>query len=55
MKISNKNFVNKINANYGIIIIESVDSISRDGLDTPTYIIHCKNSNNSVQLKVGAF
>ena len=32
-----------------IIIIESVDSISRDGPDTPTYIIHYKKRNNSEQ------
>ena len=36
-------------------IIESVDSISRAGLDTPICIIHYKNCNNSVQLKVGAY
>ena len=28
-------------------IIESVDSISRDGPDTPIYVIHCKKPNNS--------
>ena len=28
---------------YNIIIIESVDSISRDGPDTPIYIIHYKS------------
>ena len=32
-----------------IIIIESVDSISRDGPDTPIYIIHYKKRNNSEQ------
>ena len=31
------------------IIIESVDSISRDGPDTPIYIIHYKKRNNSEQ------
>ena len=36
-------------------IIESVDSISRDGPNTPICVIHYKNCNNSVQLKVGAF
>ena len=35
--------------------IESVDSISRAGPDTPICIIHYKNCNNSVQLKVGAY
>ena len=30
-------------------IIESVDSISRDGPDTPIYIIHYKKQNNSEQ------
>ena len=30
-------------------IIESVDSISRDGPDTPIYIIHYKKRNNSEQ------
>ena len=32
-----------------IHIIESVDSISRDGPDTPIYIIHYKKRNNSEQ------
>ena len=32
-----------------ITIIESVDSISRDGPDTPIYIIHYKKRNNSEQ------
>ena len=31
-------------------IIESVDSISRDGPDTPIYVIHCKKPNNSAQI-----
>ena len=26
-------------------IIESIDSISRDGTDTPIYVIHYKHSN----------
>ena len=30
-----------------LFIIESVDSISRDGPDTPTYVIHYKKLNNS--------
>ena len=34
---------------YQIVIIESVDSISRDGPDTPIYIIHDKKRNNSEQ------
>ena len=29
------------------IIIESVDSISRDGPDTPIYVIQYKKPNNS--------
>ena len=28
-----------------LIIIESVDSISRDGPDTPIYVIHYKSPN----------
>ena len=28
-------------------IIESVDSISRDGMDTPIYVIHYKHPNIS--------
>ena len=32
-----------------LLIIESVDSISRDGPDTPIYIIHYKKRNNSEQ------
>ena len=32
-----------------LVIIESVDSISRDGPDTPIYIIHYKKRNNSEQ------
>ena len=44
VNIENKHFIN----NY-IIIIESVDSISRDGPDTPIYIIHYKKRNNSEQ------
>ena len=31
--------------------IESVDSISRDGQDTPIYIIHNKTPKSSVQLQ----
>ena len=37
------------------IIIESVDSISRDGPDTPIYIIHYKKRNNSEQEKFKRF
>ena len=37
------------------IIIESVDSISRDGPDTPIYIIHYKKRNNSKEVKFKAF
>ena len=33
------------------LIIESVDSISRDGPDIAIYVIHYKNLNNSEQLK----
>ena len=33
-------------------IIESIDSISRDGPDTPIYIIHYKKRNNSEQVKL---
>ena len=33
------------------VIIESVDSISRDGPDIAIYVIHYKNLNNSEQLK----
>ena len=40
-----------VEAYYGIII-ESVDSISRDGPDTPIYIIHYKKQNNSEQVKL---
>ena len=35
-----------------IIIIESVDSISRDSLDTPIYIIHYKRRNNLEQINI---
>ena len=35
-----------------IYIIESIDSISRDGPDTPIYIIHYKKQNNSKQVKL---
>ena len=35
----------------GLLIIESVDSISRDGPDIAIYVIHYKNLNNSEQLK----
>ena len=38
-----------------LLIIESVDSISRDGPDTPIYIIHYKKRNNSEQEKFKAF
>ena len=38
-----------------VVIIESVDSISRDGLDTPIYIIHYKKRNNSKKVKFNAF
>ena len=34
---------------FFILVIESVDSISRDGPDTPIYIIHYKKRNNSEQ------
>ena len=34
----------------GTIIIESVDSISRDGMDTSIYIIHYKHPNISEQI-----
>ena len=34
-----------------LLIIESVDSISRDGPDIAIYVIHYKNENNSEQLK----
>ena len=34
-----------------IIIIESVDSVSRDGPDTPIYVIHNKSPKSSVQLQ----
>ena len=34
-----------------IYIIESVDSISRDGPDIAIYVIHYKYINNSEQLK----
>ena len=34
-----------------VIIIELVDSISRDGPDIAIYVIHYKNINNSEQLK----
>ena len=41
---------------YVIIIIQSVDSISRDGPDTPIYnIIHYKKRNSSEQEKFKAF
>ena len=37
------------------VIIESVDSISRDGPDTPINIIHYKKRNNSEQVKFKLF
>ena len=36
-------------------VIESVDSISRDGPDTLIYIIHYKKRNNSKEVKFKAF
>ena len=39
----------------GVLIIESVDSISRDGPDTPIYIIHYKKQNNLKEVKFKAF
>ena len=33
---------------YLMLIIESVDSISRDGPDTPIYVIHYKMTDNSL-------
>ena len=33
------------------LIIESVDSISRDGPDTPIYVIQHKNLKNSAQVR----
>ena len=37
------------------IIIESVDSISRDGPDTPIYVVHYKSSKNSVLINYQDF
>ena len=37
------------------ITIELVDSISRDGPDTPIYIIHYKKQNNLKEEKFNAF
>ena len=38
-----------------ITIIESVDSISRDGPDTPIHVIHYKKPNNSATDTVSRF
>ena len=35
----------------GSPIIESVDSISRDGLDTPIYVIHYEKPNYFIQVR----
>ena len=46
--------INQVHLVYEIqvaIIIESVDSISRDGPDIAIYVIHYKNINNSEQLR----
>ena len=32
------------------VIVESVDSVSRDGMETPIYIIHDKHPNISKQV-----
>ena len=42
-------YCNKGQLPLSMAIIESVDSISRDGPDTPIYIIHYKKRNNSEQ------
>ena len=37
---------------FSIVIIKSVDSISRDGLDAPIlFVIHCNSGNNSEHVK----
>ena len=38
-----------------LLIIESVDSISRDGPDTPIYAIHYKKPKNSDQFDFSVF
>ena len=38
-----------------VIIIESVDSTSRDGPDTPIYAIHYKKPKNSDQFDFSVF
>ena len=45
--ISNSCFNSIHNSNFIIVIIESVDSIGRDDPNTPYYIMHYKNVNNS--------
>ena len=42
-------------SNIGVDIIESVDSISRDGPDTPIYAIHYKKPKNSDQFDFSVF
>ena len=37
------------------VIIESVDFISRDGTDTPIYVIHYKLLKNSAQVQFRDF
>ena len=36
---------------YSMIIIESVDSISRDGPDTPIHVLHIKKPNDFIQIR----
>ena len=40
---------------HNLYIIELVDSINRDGPDTPIHVIHYKKQNNSEQENIKAF
>ena len=44
--------INIILCMHYVCIIESVDSVSRDGLDTPICVIHYKCQKNSLKTKM---
>ena len=53
-KIFNRTAINNLAVQCvcSIIIIESVDSVNRDGPNTPIYVIHYKHPNISEQVTV---
>ena len=48
-------YINLRRPDLKYIIIESVDSISRDGTDTPIYVIHYKSQKNSALINYQDF